>query len=250
VGVGTTAPSNTLHVKTGTSGAEFGSLLFPLAVESFQSAYINVLTPDASERGIFFGDPSNIFDGGIVYNGGGSSNGLEFRVNGNSTQMVIDSSGRVGLGGAFPSHPLEVGTDSSTGNGAHVTAGGTWTNGSSRSFKHGFEPVDTQAMLQKVVGLPLARWQYNGEAAHVQHIGPVAEDFHAAFGLGHDERYITTIDADGVALAAIQGLHVNVQEKDCKMESMESEIQRLNNEISELKSIVKTMTIRNEEGGR
>jgi trimeric autotransporter adhesin len=35
----------------------------------------------------------------------------------------------------------------------------------------------------------------------------MAQDFHAAFGVGPDERHITTVDADGVALAAIQGLN-------------------------------------------
>jgi len=40
----------------------------------------------------------------------------------------------------------------------------------------------------------------------VRHIGPVAQDFHAAFGLGEDERSIHTGDAHRAVLVAIQGL--------------------------------------------
>ena len=41
----------------------------------------------------------------------------------------------------------------------------------------------------------------------MRHIGPMAQDFHSAFGLGLDNKHITTIDEGGVALAAIQGLY-------------------------------------------
>jgi hypothetical protein len=80
-----------------------------------------------------------------------------------------------------------------------------------------------------------------GESSNIHHIGPVAQDFHATFGLGHDERYIGTIDADGVALAAIQGLHQIVQEKDC-------EIDQLKSEVENLKIIVKTLVERSGGG--
>jgi hypothetical protein len=45
----------------------------------------------------------------------------------------------------------------------------------------------------------------------------MAQDFYAAFGLGEDERYISKSDADGVALAAIQGLYQVVQERDAEI---------------------------------
>jgi hypothetical protein len=142
-----------------------------------------------------------------------------------------------------------------------LTVGGTWTNGSSRDFKQGFEPIDKQAVLRKVVDLPVTRWQYKGESVDVHHIGPVAQDFHAAFEVGHDERYITTIDADGVALAAIQGLHEIVQEKNCEIEQLreqnvresrivESEISNLRSEIEDLKTLVSKLARKQNEGGK
>jgi hypothetical protein len=106
-----------------------------------------------------------------------------------------------------PGHPLEVGigTVANSGNGAHVTVGGVWTNGSSRTFKHAFTGIDPADILRRVLALDVGKWQYKTEE-NIWHLGPIAEDFHAAFGLGGDDRYIGTVDADGVALAAIQGL--------------------------------------------
>jgi hypothetical protein len=143
--------------------------------------------------------------------------------------------------------------DGSDGNGAHVTVGGVWTNGSSREFKHGFAPVDKSEILEKLAQLPVTQWQYHGEDG-VQHIGPVAEDFRAAFGLGHDERYITTIDADGVALAAIQGLYEVVKEKECEIEELrnqkEQEITELREKLARLEEMVGTLAANAPGGGR
>jgi hypothetical protein len=69
-------------------------------------------------------------------------------------------------------------------------------------------------------------WRYKTEDETALHFGPVAEDFRAAFQLG-DGRTITTIDADGVAFAAIQGLYTTVQEKDAQIEQLEERIARL-----------------------
>jgi len=41
----------------------------------------------------------------------------------------------------------------------------------------------------------------------VRHVGPMAQDFYVAFGVGADDKHITSIDEDGVALAAIKALH-------------------------------------------
>lgn len=95
----------------------------------------------------------------------------------------------------------------STSTGAVLTLGGAWTNSSDRNLKEGLEAVNGRAVLAKVVELPIATWNYKAEGTEVRHMGPMAQDFYAAFGLGHSETRISTIDADGVAFAAIQGLH-------------------------------------------
>lgn len=111
-------------------------------------------------------------------------------------------------GGSYilPTFPLTVGVsgDTTNGNGAHINPNGTYSSSSSRHFKQAFTAIDPGAILEKLLALPITRWRYKGEADW--HLGPVAEEFHAAFGLGDEDRYIVTVDADGVALAAIQGL--------------------------------------------
>src|SRR5438876_10081928 len=112
--------------------------------------------------------------------------------------------------------------DSSTGAptaGVAVAAGGgSWSSLSDRDAKFGFEPVDAKAVLAKVARMPITRWSYKSQGAIVRHIGPVAQDFKAAFDVGENDTTITTVDADGVALAAIQGLPQTVQEKDRKID--------------------------------
>jgi hypothetical protein len=89
--------------------------------------------------------------------------------------------------------------------------GGAWATVSDRNAKTAFVPVDPQAILEQVSALPISTWQYRTEAGEIRHMGPMAQDFAAAFGLGANDVSISTVDADGVALAAIQGLHAQNQ---------------------------------------
>lgn len=98
-----------------------------------------------------------------------------------------------------------------TGGTATLSNGGTWTNASSRTFKEGFSAVDVQAILAKVTALPITTWTYKG-SLEGSHMGPMAEDFKASFGLAGDGTSIGTVDSDGVALAAIQGLNQKLEQ--------------------------------------
>lgn len=79
-------------------------------------------------------------------------------------------------------------------------------------MKANFSVVDGQALLANLAALPIATWNYTAQPDSIRHMGPTAQDFSAAFGLGEDERHISTVDAQGVALAAIQALYKQVQE--------------------------------------
>jgi len=76
---------------------------------------------------------------------------------------------------------------------------------SDRNAKTNIRELDRDDVLQRVARLPISRWQYKKDDG-VDHIGPMAQDFHVEFGLGNSETHIGTIDTVGVALAAIQGL--------------------------------------------
>ena len=84
--------------------------------------------------------------------------------------------------------------------------------GSDRNLKTNIEPVDPTDTLQRVLSLPLSTWAFKDEV-NTRHVGPMAQDFRAAFGLGNDDKTIGPRDANGVALAAIQGLNQKLQEE-------------------------------------
>jgi hypothetical protein len=83
--------------------------------------------------------------------------------------------------------------------------GGSWANLSDRNLKRNVTSVDDSAILAKLAALPVSEWSYVSQD-RVRHLGPMAQDFYAAFGVGEDNRHITTVDEEGVALAAIKAL--------------------------------------------
>lgn len=112
---------------------------------------------------------------------------------------------------------------------------------SDRNTKEHFKSVSARDVLDKVVGLPISEWNFKtapGEA----HIGPMAQDFYAAFGTGTDDKHIATVDADGVALAAIQGLNQKLEEQKAENAKLKEQNDTLAQRLSELEAIVKTIT--------
>jgi hypothetical protein len=126
-----------------------------------------------------------------------------------------------------PTHPIHVGTAASNGNGAHLTNGGVWTNGSDVNSKTDFAAVDVSEILARVVALPVSSWRYHSEPSTTRHVGPMAQDFAAAFGLGESKKHIGTVDADGVALAAIKGLHAELENLRAENEAMRQRLAAL-----------------------
>jgi hypothetical protein len=113
----------------------------------------------------------------------------------------------------------------------NVSVRGTLNQGSDRDAKAAFGDVDARDVLEKVAALPLQTWRYRSESDGVRHIGPMAQDFHAAFGVGPDDKHITTVDADGVALAAIQGLNSKVEVRSAETEEKVRWLQAENREL-------------------
>jgi hypothetical protein len=129
-----------------------------------------------------------------------------------------------GAGGALL---MTLGIDSGTPTG--TARAQTFTSVSSRAVKTAFEAIDPSDVLARVLALPVSEWSYRNEPAR-RHIGPMSQDFHAAFGLnGDDDEAIATVDADGVALAAIQGL-------DAKLEA---ELAALRAEVAALRALLR-----------
>lgn len=92
----------------------------------------------------------------------------------------------------------------------------SWTCASSRTLKEDFEAVDGEDVLSRIRTIPITTWSMIGGDRGVRHLGPVAEDFYAAFPLGLGETTIGMGDIDGVNLAAAKALEartVRLQEQ-------------------------------------
>jgi hypothetical protein len=239
VGLNTNLPLADLHVETLDLGLD-GSALFNenIIIESGDSVlgvYSNASGSWSSA--IVLGE---VDGGGILTDkwafarqtvGAGSRLHLTYGTDpsyaANSQIMTFNTTGQEELG-LVPIFPLHMAS------GAHCTVGGSWTNASSRALKENFAPIDSREVLQRVVDLPITRWNYKSEGETVEHLGPMAEDFAQAFGLGETEQAIATVDADGVALASIQALHDLLQAKDRDIDSLEKRVSALESLVGQL----------------
>ncbi|MFH0909885.1 MAG: tail fiber domain-containing protein [bacterium] len=111
-----------------------------------------------------------------------------------------------------------------------AVGGNTWNNLSDRNVKENLAPIDVVDILERVAAMPITTWNMKTQDLAIRHIGPMAQDFHTAFPVGEDERYIPSSDADGVALAAIQGLYRVVQEQRKEIELLRGEVEKLKQE--------------------
>lgn len=115
----------------------------------------------------------------------------------------------------------------------NLTISGTLTENSSRDAKTNFESLDPVTVLARLNELPISVWSYKQDTS-ARHIGPMAEDFHKAFGLGVDDKTIAPGDKAGVALAAIKGLNQVVQEKDIEIAELKRRIETLEELVQSL----------------
>ena len=93
------------------------------------------------------------------------------------------------------------------------------------AVKDSFEPVDGDAVLAGVQRLDVSRWSYRWDGPGVRHIGPMAQDFAAAFEVGADDRRIHPIDMNGVALAAIKALNARVERQEAQIAALRARLE-------------------------
>ena len=214
-----------------------------------------------NDNGYMFGSPGDD-DSGMSSLGDGQ---VEFYSNG-SEAMRIAPGGNVGIGITTPSATLEVSNsstifplnniifqiDSSYPSGIGPEGGNVFfvdgvgdcemngacsaeafLAGSDRNAKENFAPVSAAEILDKVAALPISRWNFKNDK-RVEHLGPMAQDFYAAFNVGRDDKHIATVDEDGVALAAIQGLNQKLSEKDAEIQQLQRSVTELKQQVSAL----------------
>lgn len=185
-GVGTYAPQAALDVH---SGSEVATIL--------QSSSIGGTTLRITNSY----NPADQASWDMTVTAAGSGDGPGFLSlglsDGSSPPLEISPNGFVAMYNSYPNYLLNVENCYCNGN--------TWVNNSDRAMKENFSAIKSSNVLAKVTALPITTWNYKTQTA--RHLGPMAQDFYAAFGLGQDGKHIATIDEEGVALAAIQGLN-------------------------------------------
>ena len=236
VGFRTSTPVLDLHVNTSNTPA--------LRLEQNNSGGFTAQTWDVA------GNEANFFVRDVT-----AGSRLPFRIRPGAPTSSIDISadGDVGVGTASPQSRLDVSasipdtdppvsllrvsntngsfsaapdrfTVDSSGN---VFARGSITQLSSRDAKTDFAATNADDVLARVVALPIATWRYKDANANDRHLGPVAQDFHAAFGLGHSDQQIAPTDLAGVALAAIQALNAQIADRDARIDALTRRIEAL-----------------------
>jgi len=170
-------------------------------------------------------------------------------------------------------YPIHVGTDSTNGNGAHLTAGGAWTNGSSRSFKERFVQYRPAEVLEKIRQLPVEGYFYKGTEEY--HITPMAEDFYRLFGTGVHEiietdstgqlvrrpnpevdKYLAASDVAGVALLGVKALDERMSTLgpqnsalEQRLEALQQENQRLRQQLEQVMERLALVEAQLQQGG-
>ena len=182
------------------------------------------------------GNDSYRFKIGVATGGGGSGD-VWMRTHGGTARLFLKTPGGTTI---YSKEDQTVGVS--------LAANGTsWAVISDRNVKKDFAPVDSREILEKLAAMPITQWHYKWEEASVTpHIGPMAQDFKAAFYPGTDDKSITTQEADGVALAAIQGLNEKVEVRSQKSEASIQELKvenaELKHELAEIKRLLVTLT--------
>jgi hypothetical protein len=129
-------------------------------------------------------------------------------------------------------------TNATTTTGVSLNAGGSsWNVISDRNRKENFLSIDGEEILARLRSVPVTTWNYIAEGRQVRHMGPMAQDWHRAFGFNDDDKTINQGDFDGVNLAAIQALEARtaelraaqaqLAEKSRKIDELEARLARI-----------------------
>ncbi|WP_412063329.1 tail fiber domain-containing protein [Rubrivirga sp. IMCC45206] len=123
-------------------------------------------------------------------------------------------------------------------NNGNLTISGTYSPPSDANVKENVLPVDPEAVLDGVLSMPISTWEYIADSNDALHMGPMAQDFARAFGLGFNDTTIATIDADGVALGAIQGLNARVEADRARIAALEAENEALRARLDRIEALL------------
>lgn len=115
----------------------------------------------------------------------------------------------------------------------------SWTCASSRTLKENYLTVDGEEVLSRLRGVPVTTWNMIGADPSIRHLGPVAEDFYAAFGLGIGETAIGLGDIDGVTFAAAKALEARTAQLQSEVDRLRAERDEMERRLARLEGAMK-----------
>ena len=145
---------------------------------------------------------------------------------------------RIAFNRMATTYPLQVGTNTTNGNQAYLTAGGNWMSTSTKTVKDRFQEIDRDELLSKIEQLEIKGWYYKETQEY--HIGPFAEDFYSAFGTGVlDEpimlgKSLAAGDVAGVSLAAVKELIIQNKLQQEEIDRLKEENRKMRFDIDKL----------------
>ena len=143
-----------------------------------------------------------------------------------NNQVVVRGCGGIKM---FTNQALTAGVELASG-------GSGWSAVSDRNRKENFLAIDGEDLLARLRRVPVSTWNYKTQEREIRHIGPMAQDFHAAFGVGESNLLINQIDADGVNMAAAQALDARTLAQGKRIEALETANAALRTENAELRA--------------
>jgi hypothetical protein len=132
---------------------------------------------------------------------------------GSIDRITIDRDGNVGIGVARPTHPLQMAS------GAHVTAGGVWTNSSSRHKKENIEVLTLDEAAAALAKLEPVHFNYKTDAVE-QHIGFIAEDVPEIVATS-DRQGLSTMDIVAILTRVVQAQQQQIDDLEARLEAAE-----------------------------
>jgi hypothetical protein len=193
--------------------------------------------------------------GGIKVNSGGSGTGVTLTTSLDfyGDHVLNVDTGITTTGQLTADYIVSAGAEFSTGI-SGTTAGFSgdvnahaFITTSDRNAKEHFQPINPREILSRLASLPIQTWKFKQDDTGGPHIGPMAQDFHAAFNVGMDDKHIATVDEEGVALAAIQGLNEIVQEQNAELAAKAKEIDALEKRLDQIEENFKHKTFTKRE---
>lgn len=145
-----------------------------------------------------------------------------------NNQIVMRGAGGIKM---YTSQQLRSGVELFAG-------GGSWSSISDRNRKENFAELDGEEVLARLREVPVSSWNYLTQEEEVRHVGPMAQDFYQAFGLGESDLLINTIDIDGVNMAGVKALDARTEAQAQRIEALEAEVTDLRARLERLEQLI------------